>query len=34
MAKLVDVYRPKKPLGRRQLQLVVDDNLTVIIKMS
>lgn len=33
MAKLVDVYRPDKPLGRRQLPLVVDENLTVIIEI-
>lgn len=32
MAKLVDVYRPSKPLSRRQLPLVVDETLTVIIK--
>lgn len=29
LPKLVDVYRPSNPLGRRQLPLVVDENLTV-----
>ncbi|KAJ8912903.1 hypothetical protein NQ315_017233 [Exocentrus adspersus] len=30
LPKLVDVYRPSNPLGRRQLPLVVDENLTLV----
>lgn len=29
LPKLVDVYRPSNPLEKRQLPLVVDENLTV-----
>lgn len=34
MAKLVDVYRPPKPLDRRQLPLVVDETLTMVMDMK
>ncbi|KAG5884357.1 hypothetical protein JTB14_030796 [Gonioctena quinquepunctata] len=34
LPKLVDVYRPANPLGRRQLPLVVDENLTLVMDIK
>ncbi|KAF5273798.1 hypothetical protein FQA39_LY00913 [Lamprigera yunnana] len=34
MAKLVDVYRPPKPLDKRQLPLVVDETLTMVMDLK
>ncbi|GLV41944.1 uncharacterized protein CBL_00406 [Carabus blaptoides fortunei] len=34
MAKLVDVYRSDRPLSRRQLPLVVDENLTMVMDLN
>lgn len=34
MAKLVDVYRTDKSLGRRQLPLIVDENLTMVMDLN
>ncbi|KAJ8967503.1 hypothetical protein NQ314_002818 [Rhamnusium bicolor] len=34
LPKLVDVYRPSNPLGRRQLPLVVDENLTLVMDVK
>ncbi|KAJ8967311.1 hypothetical protein NQ317_013780 [Molorchus minor] len=34
LPKLVDVYRPSNPLSRRQLPLVVDENLTLVMDVK
>ncbi|VEN60760.1 unnamed protein product, partial [Callosobruchus maculatus] len=34
LPKLVDVYRPSKPLNRRQLPLVIDENLTLVMDVK
>ncbi|CAH1154074.1 unnamed protein product [Phaedon cochleariae] len=34
LPKLVDVYRPSNPVGRRQLPLVVDENLTLVMDVK